>query len=524
MLMTEKEQIEHLSYHIVDRYFHHLDIGPLLTTFAADILWAGAGKVMHLSGYDAVSEAFKTGIKTMQHCVLTDIKHVNNSFAYNLLRDESFFATEQRLLNYQRLYDIDLTNLSAADKNELFSLLERSAYTPLDSDTQELFLMLSPFPYFSDTQAMYMWQRLNAKEMLLREADRHSFLYRDSRKGEYYFHPVYAEYLRSHFARQPKEWQHRQYVRAGRWFLASGDYEKAILYSAMASDDETLLTAIERGGLKALFALPIHIPLQLLERYSQQPAFRHFKGLLLTLLHVCLTHSKDAVVQYAPMLEALLVEQSLPRTVYREQAYFLTLIKVLSLYPDIRAMTTQAQRALEALPFAGYTTAVVLPWTFGSPSMLSIYHRKTGMLAQELETIDEFLSVYQHIQPQYAKEWHQCLHCEYDYLTGNPLRARQELVLFLQQTTLPETHLDLYLSALCYAAHLAVYTGEASILERYRVQMHSLALERQPAFYLSMLTLCDAYISALTSTDTTYATPAGYGVLPALPAYCRHDL
>lgn len=185
MLMTEKEQIEHLSYHIVDRYFHHLDIGPLLTTFAADILWAGAGKVMHLSGYDAVSEAFKTGIKTMQHCVLTDIKHVNNSFAYNLLRDESFFATEQRLLNYQRLYDIDLTNLSAADKNELFSLLERSAYTPLDSDTQELFLMLSPFPYFSDTQAMYMWQRLNAKEMLLREADRHSFLYRDSRKGEY---------------------------------------------------------------------------------------------------------------------------------------------------------------------------------------------------------------------------------------------------------------------------------------------------------------------------------------------------
>lgn len=556
--MTEKDQIEQLSYHILSSYFEHLDIKPFLSAMAEDIIWLGAGKAMRLSGYNAVSAAFHQGVQTMHHCILSEpvydtkqlspdiwlcqicaelttapdvqpilqeyqrcafifrrkkrnydsscweIIYLNNSMAYKILPKESFFATEQGMRNYHRLHHVNLEDLSIQDRNELHALVERSAYRPLDADTQELFLRLSQFSSFSSTQAIFMWQRLDAADMLHRELEQHRFLYRDPQTGQYYFHPVYADYLRTHFLRQPPEWQHQQNLRAGRWFLTSGNYDEAILHSSMAHDDETLLTSIERGGLESLFSLPVHIPIQLLQRYLKTPSPHHIKGLLLALLHVCLAHSQDVVATYAPTLEALLQKQSLPLTLQRKYAAFLEMIKALSLYPDISAITTQAKRALAILPVAEYTNIVALPWTFGSPSMLSIYHRHAGNLSQEIETMDDFLSVYQKIHPPYAQEWHQFIHGEYDYMTGNSLRARQELTLFLQHTNLQKTHLDMYLSALFYTARLSVYTGEASILERYHVQMHTLALERQPKFYMSILTLCDAYISALTSTDATY--------------------
>ena len=208
--MTEQEQIEQLSIHILRRYFENLDIEPLLSSLAEDIVWLGAGKDMYRSGVDAVTAAFRQGIETMHPCVLSSLQittrhlspllwlcqicsdiaprpetqislqehqrcdfifrragtsgnstgwervYLNNSMAYQPLRKKSFFATEQGIRNYELLHHVDVSHLSMPDKQALFALLERSAYRPLDADTQELFLILSQFQYFSETQAMYM--------------------------------------------------------------------------------------------------------------------------------------------------------------------------------------------------------------------------------------------------------------------------------------------------------------------------------------------------------------------------------
>lgn len=554
-MMTDKEYIEHLSAHLLYTYFEQLDIEPLLAAMADDILWLGAGKDMRLSGYQAVSDAFRAGIQTMQRCVISnavydtqrlaptiwlcqissdlatvpdipltlqeyqrctfifranpaarngtgwELVYLNNSMAYCPLVEDSFFATEQGLRNYQQLHHVDLEKLSSKDRQVLYALLERSAYAPLDADTQELFLILSQFSYFSETQAIYMWRRLNAKEMLLREQKRHAFLYIDSRTQEYYFNPVYADYLRTHFSRQPPAWQQEQRARAARWFLTSGMYEEAIRRATLAHDQETILQASEKGGLEVLFSLDPAMLDETLQTCITPTRTYHLKGYLLLLLHACLTRSPRYGELYSAMLARRIHTEPLGPALRQEYYAILDRIAAVCAYPDVPQMTRHIQDAVRRYELVEEMPPLSLPWTFGSPSILSIYHQQPGTLLQKIEELDSFLRLYESTSSPSYCYWSYFIHGEAAYMTGQIEQANHYLTTFLQYMS-PETdHLDLYISALVYAARLSLYQGDVKIIERYSVQIHALALTSHPQFHISMITLGEAYMTSLTVSE-----------------------
>lgn len=533
--MTEQEQIEQLSVHILRRYFENLDIEPLLSSLAEDIVWLGAGKDMYRSGIDAVTAAFRQGIETMHPCVLSSLQittqrlspilwlcqicsdiaprpetqislqehqrcafifrrtgtsendtgwelvYLNNSMAYQPLRKKSFFATEQGIRNYELLHHVDISHLSTPDKQALFALLERSAYRPLDADTQELFLILSQFQYFSETQAMYMWRRLDAKDMLLREEKRHAFLYRDSRTQEYYFNPVYAEYLRTHFSRQPRSWQRKYRQQACQWFLTNGRYEEAIRWALFLGDADSLLTAAEKGGLKALFSLSSNLTQRLWRLCRTPDRPERICGSLLIFLHYCLTCENHHGDSYIPAFEQYIAAITEP-TLKHKAVSLLGQIKTVCAYPKMPA------------------TPSLLPPTYWSPTLLGIYHLTPGFLDQERHTLkDSFQAPVPSAMPSDSL-WAQFLQGEYAYMTGHVDQAKDSFFSFT--TASEETrHIAVYLSALLYGARLSIYYANPDILAEYNAKLHTLALTTRSAFPIALLTLGEAYMTALTSTD-----------------------
>ena len=574
--MTEKDQIEQLSYHILSSYFEYLDIEPLLSSLAEDIVWLGAGKEMCLSGKQAVSEAFRLGIQTMHPCLIRnpeyttkqlgpsywlcqicsdlvtvpeakiylqehqrcaflfrrnteaensttwELVYLNNSLSYNVLQKESFFATEQGMRNYQRLHQVDITQLSAKDKQELFALVERSAYEPLDADTQELFLILSQFQYFSTTQAIYMWQQLRAKEMLWQETQRHAFLYQDGHSKEYHFHPVYAEYLRTQFARQPKLWQRQHILRAGRWFLQAGSYEEAIRKAYVVRDYETILAAVEKGGLEALFFLSPTTAQDILAHCPLSQQQTHIKGFLFLLLHTCLTQGTSIFSTYGTHCLQLIRHTPLPQTLRQEYTSFWELVAAICAYPQLPKMTAHMQKAMNILPMTEYVEPIQFPWTFGSPSVLEIYHHQPGNLNAELRQLQSFLETY----PYRQVSWYSFVHDEAAYMTGNIPEAKRVLQRFIDTVTSQSKHIDAYISALFYLTRLSIYTEDITIIEKRLSQIHVLALEAQPNYHVSLLTLCEAYITALINPlpnilrDTQQRLEDLTGYTPCRPIIC----
>lgn len=196
-MMTEEALILQLSKRIMTAYFEELDLTPLFSHLSDDVIWAGAGKHMQLTGYEAVTEALRHSqrvpcrisneectvrplsdttwlcqicsdittdppynmfIHEYQRCVFIfqktqrcddgwEIIYLNNSVAYNRLNDQELFAVKYGMHNFQQRAEADGENvLTTQDKYQLYSYIKRNAFANLDAAGKNLFLALSLFP------------------------------------------------------------------------------------------------------------------------------------------------------------------------------------------------------------------------------------------------------------------------------------------------------------------------------------------------------------------------------------------
>ena len=353
--MTEEALILQLSKRIMTAYFEELDLTPLFSHLSDDVIWAGAGKHMQLTGYEAVTEALRRGhsqrvpcrisneeytvrplsdttwlcqicsdittdpscnmfIHEYQRCVFIfqktqrcddgwEIIYLNNSVAYNRLNDQELFAVEYGMHNFQQRAEADGENvLTTQDKYQLYSYIKRNAFANLDAAGKNLFLALSLFPSFTGELASYVMDSPRAKDLLDAEVERNPFLYFDYHDGTYSFHPLLASYLHYVFSRKSRRWQQAQQLRAAHWYLQEGDYKQAIVLARRAGNYDTVLTAIEQGGRESLYGFAHDVAADTLQHASAAERAAHLEGCFYCVLYAFRCGKRLLAVKYLSVL------------------------------------------------------------------------------------------------------------------------------------------------------------------------------------------------------------------------------
>lgn len=552
-MSQESNMILTISKQLLHTYFEETRLDLLFSYMAPDIIWLGAGKNMSAKGYDAVTSIFLAGhnqlipctmrneeyllqrlgpgwylcqgccdLETLptthmylheyQRCVFIfrhntqatndtgwELTYLHNSMAYNALKDNELFALTEGFQNYQRLHAQDLSQLSATDKNQLYSLIRRSIYEPLDPDTQEFLMIMSLFKSFTTSQAVYMWRHIDTQDMLEREATRNAFIHFDYPTASYSFHPAFADYLQKIFSRQTRSWQRLYWRRAGRWFLQAGNYEQSIQWAWKVRDFSTIMSAVENGGLPALlnhcYDLPAHIWIQcpLSEKRN------HIKACCILGFHAFISGKKGLLIQWLPDIQQLINSGTAPILRKKEYRTWVELLYCSVAFHDIKKMQTHIENACRLIPPQERSELLFLPWTFGSPSALSLYHQRPGSLHTELRQLQGFLKGLHTLYTQEnALLWNRIIRMEWYYLTGHPDQAQHELEMFTIHGSDVRLQSGTLLSSLFFQARLAAFYGSKESFADAMHQFHRFIPDTFSSFYLNMASLCQSFLIALT--------------------------
>lgn len=552
-MMTEEALILQLSKRIITAYFEELDLTPLFSHLSDNVIWAGAGKHMQLTGYEAVTEAFRRGhsqrvpcrisneeytvrplsdttwlcqicsdittdpscnmfIHEYQRCVFIfqktqrcddgwEIIYLNNSVAYNRLNDQELFAVEYGMHNFQQRAEADGENvLTTQDKYQLYSYIKRNAFANLDAAGKNLFLALSLFPSFTGELASYVMDSPRAKDLLDAEVERNPFLYFDYHDGTYSFHPLLASYLHYVFSRKSRRWQQAQQLRAAHWYLQEGDYKQAIVLARRAGNYDTVLTAIEQGGRESLYGFAHDVAADTLQHASAAERAAHLEGCFYCILYAFRCGKQRLAVKYLSVLADCIETEFSDAAQRLYYAAYAEVIKGFCSYPELSAMTKHVQRARELLPSPH---DLILPWTFGSPSPLSLYHSLPEKLEQTMEGLRQFTASYiRLIHADAFPVQTDFIRGEYEYLTGRLDEAEQTLAKYVHANSIVPKCISHLQTAHFYLARLALCRGDAAGLQKEIQRLHSLKLQVYPQCGTAVKHLCEAFLQSMLNSSS----------------------
>lgn len=284
---------------------------------------------------------------------------------------------------------------SYTPENNIYKLVEKSIYEPLSAEIKEFLLTMCIFDSFTLEQAVYMWGKENAGELLTEITGKNAFVNYDGRSKTYYAHNIFTGFLKDALA--PKDARHKNdlYQRAAGWFRRTGDYFAARRYYYECRDFDGLLFALEEDKSNDFTAENNELLKKYMTECPHEVKARHHYATLIYAMHLFVHNERELFRKTCKEFsENMEMDESLDPEVRNRLLGELELLLSFAEFNDLKKMSARHQKAWELLnqPTAIYDTGT--NWTFGSPSVLTLYYRESGKLAEHIRDLKAGMPYY----------------------------------------------------------------------------------------------------------------------------------
>ena len=276
----------------------------------------------------------------------------------------------------------------------IYRLLEKSVYAPLSGETKELLLCLSVFDGFTPEQALHMSNNPNTNSLLADIIARNIFVHYDVKTRVYVVHQLFVKFLAEIFTSRPVDYKHAVYQAAAQWCLKTHDYSTATQFFYECGDFDNLLMTLEKDRLHDFTALKGSLK-KYMDDCPCEVKARHPYAVLRYAMHSFVHNDAATYGQVCGEFAAVTAnDASLDDERRNILLGELEFIRSFSAYNDLVKMAEFHQKAWQRLgqPTKIYDTS--RHWTFASPSVLYLYHRKSGCLEQEVRTLIDIMPRY----------------------------------------------------------------------------------------------------------------------------------
>ncbi len=337
------------------------------------------------------------------------------------------------------------------DAKGMDALMEQVMFEPLDERRRFFLLDICMAEAFTAEQAAFVWREPDADALLHDLTHNNAFII-ESSPGVYRCHHMLRQLLRRKFALLPQSAQADACGRLGSWYERTGEYLTAAELFRQAGDWDGLLRAAAADCGKSVLL----------------------------------------------RLRALLLDALQPGGAFCEQErenYLGECDLVMSFlrYNDIAAMSVLHRSACERMTRTTRCIDLGGTWTFGSPSVLMMFHRAAGQLDAENAQMRDCMPFYYKVTDGHGSGAEHSMQCETDLLRGDFTEAEIGCHL-ARDAALARGQYSILLTAEFTALRLAQLRGGATdaALERLRQTLK----ENRQFLLLRTFDLCIAWLDA----------------------------
>ena len=379
---------------------------------------------------------------------------------------------------------------------DIYAMFSTAMIDPLPPRRREFLAVMGFADEFTVEMARAVTGDDAAETQLAALTEQNAFVTRLPDGVTYRFHHMMKECARRTFRTLPPETQTACLRRYGRWYEAHGLYLHALSAYQDAGDYDGLLRVVEQDAGILLASLAPERVLDSLDRCPEQALKAHPLALLVLMRSMFNWRCIPRMMALKALLLAAIEERpDMPAAEKGDLLGECDLIMSFLCYNDISAMSRLHRSASARMSRPAVSIRRQGGWTFGSPSVLMMFHRQPGQLDRELAEMDECMPHYYKITDGHGQGAERIMRAEAAFLQGRVIDAQIELErAYAQIRGNGQENMALCCDFLAW--RMSLCTGDTP--HRTMAQRRQELLRQHNAAWLNILDATAAYYGALT--------------------------
>lgn len=333
--------------------------------------------------------------------------------------------------------------------SNIYPLIDEVLFRPLEARQRKFLVRLSVPDDFTLEEAAFLWPEDDTATLLSQLTEQNAFI--TCTDGVYRYHNMLRSCARKKFIQLPEPEQNATLLRLGQWYEKLGECcFAAESYERAGRWDDLLRTVGQDRGLS--FG-PERLPLmrRWMGNCPEECQLRHPRALLVFMLLLFYGRDISEMRRYHVLFQRSMTLCTHLSRQERDQLEGEALLRLSFLcFNDISAMSAYHRQIRALIP------ADRNPWTQGSPSVLMLYHSKSGSLDRENDEMWECMPIYSRIASGHGSGAATIMQAETEFMRGN-LTDADILCRQAEEQALEAEEYSIYTAAAFLSARLALY-------------------------------------------------------------------
>lgn len=304
--------------------------------------------------------------------------------------------------------------------SDIYQMFSASMMNPLPEDRKEFLSAMGLADEFTEEMAEFITKREDVHQILKMLTRQNAFVTCLNDGQTYRFHHMMKECAFRAFRTLDDSRQAFYYERYGAWYEKHGAYIHALSAYRRNQNFAAILRVVQKDAGILLASLK---PEEVLEVLNRCPVsvLKEYPLAILVLMR-CMFNWKN-IPKMLELKELLLASiREHPKLSEEERGNLLgecDLIQSFLMYNDISRMSQFHRSASEKMTRPAISIRSDGGWTFGSPSVLMMFHRKSGELDKELKEMNQCMPHYYKITNGHGQGAETIMSAEAHFMRGN---------------------------------------------------------------------------------------------------------
>lgn len=276
------------------------------------------------------------------------------------------------------------------------NLIEDMIWAKLTEEECDFLLNLSQFRSFTIKQANYMLDIEISPSFVKELLKNNTFIQYEYSTHQYYIHNILLEFLNIKFQEKDGVYQKNILNKSGEWHKMNGQNLMAFKFFYSLKDYEKILSInlsdieISQMDEVGFYETIINI----LHNCPYDIKSKHPIALIQIALELFGAGLYEQFGQLCGEIEIIIDNSGLTQIEKNKLYGELILLSSFLEFNDIEKMCLADKKAYDLINGSTSIISMTEPWTFGSPSVLYMFHREPGKLVNEVECLCESLPYY----------------------------------------------------------------------------------------------------------------------------------
>ena len=283
-------------------------------------------------------------------------------------------------------------------KSDIYEMFATAMIDPLPEEYREFLTVMGLADEFTLEMARRITGLAGAEEILVTLTEQNAFVTRLPDNRSFRFHHMMKSVQNAHLRTLEKGKQRRYRNRYGAWYEAEHLYLHALKFYWKNRDYDAILRVIQNdAGILLASMKPAEVS-EFLEQCPEPVLKQHPLALLVLMRRMFTWRQIPTMMKLKELLMAAIAEQ--PEMTAQERGNLLgecDLIMSFLMYNDITKMSQFHRSASARMSRPAISIRNEGGWTFGSPSVLMMFHRTPGDLEKELVEMNDCMPHYYRI-------------------------------------------------------------------------------------------------------------------------------